>query len=131
MRLLSLVVVATLAACDHPEPQVRPDADPNQPEPEDMQPVTDGAWEVEWGEGSESPWTACGGFDLDTAAGVTSLTWDGNCGVLEGEFRENCRCYPHWLEGERLWCVCPGVESITADIRTDGDVVASFRARLR
>lgn len=131
MRLLAMAVVL-LGAC-HGDAQVRPDADPNQPEPDpDIQFVTDGAWAVEWDEGSEAPWTPCNGLTLDEQG--TVLAWRGDeeaCALeLVGEERDFCRCYPHWLEGERSWCLCPGVQSLTADIRTDGDIVASFRARL-
>lgn len=121
-----LLTLLTLAACGGPEPTVRPDADPDQPEPaEGIQFIQDGSWAVEW-EG-EAPWTVHDKLSLDD--GGTRLTWEGGEELL-GEQRDFCRCFPHWLQGERDWCLCPSIESITADIRTGGDVVASLRARL-
>lgn len=127
MRTL-LLTLLILSACGGPEPEVRPDADPDQPDPaDDLQFIEDGRWEVEWDDSSDAPWVSCDALRLNDNG--TTLTWCDE-EPLVGEVREFCRCYPHWLEGERDWCLCPGVESLTADIRTDGDVVASFRARL-
>jgi hypothetical protein len=128
-RTLALLLVGWLTTGCQQEFNVRPDADPDQPEPaEGLQFVEDGAWAVEWA-GAPTPWSGCSELELSEQG--TLLTWSGGCGELQGEMRDFCRCFPHYDQGERRWCLCPNIESLYGEIQVDGDVTSSIRARLR